>query len=75
MKRSRKKRSKKTEKIRNKSEALKKDMVTTEDENLPYDDEATRELDMVLILSEAVILNQGGRPMGAIMMILWRNKV
>ena len=55
MRRSRKKRGKKTKKIRNKSEALKKDMVTTEDENLPCDDEATKELDMVLILSEAMI--------------------
>ena len=55
MRRSRKKRIKNTERARNKSEALKKDIDAMEAEDLSYDDEATKELDMLLILSEAVI--------------------
>jgi hypothetical protein len=55
MRKPRKKRGENTERIRNKSEVLKKDINIREDEDLPYDDEETKELDMMLILSEAVM--------------------
>ena len=55
MRRPKKKRSKYNEKVGNKSEALKKDMDARGDDGILDDDEATKELDMMLILSEAVI--------------------
>jgi hypothetical protein len=55
MRKPRKKRGENTERVRNKTEALKEDAPIGKDQGQPYDDEATKELDMVLILSEAMI--------------------